>query len=301
MSTIEDVFEGEWKSPDEYLIKCPYCGDHRTHNHCYVNVVKGMFICHRCSEAGTIERLVEDHGDGEEIEPVPGMVEKRRYDEVKITDFKPITGMSGPMDRLALSYLKGRGVTRELIDIYGIRFSDFGRYYGRVIFPVVEKSDTVCFIARSFLEEAKPKYLFPHHGETLLTSNECVWGLNHAQIYTNIVIVEGVLDAIRVTQFAPLNIGAVSLHSKQMGEAQLLKLLKLPHDPKFIVMLDGDAYKDGLKVAGKLKTFGRNVTMALLDKDEDPGDMIKERLEEVLKFRTFPVNANLAVKVYLGG
>ena len=106
--TIEDVFEGEWKGPNEYLIKCPYCGDHKTHNHCYVNVVSGLFICHHCGEAGTLDRLLQDHGDGEEVEREPGMKEKVRHDETRITDFPTVTGMSSTLDTMALTYLKSR-------------------------------------------------------------------------------------------------------------------------------------------------------------------------------------------------
>ena len=41
--------------------------------------------------------------------------------------------------------------------------------------------------------------------------------------------------------------------------------------------------------------------MALLNKDEDPDSITEERLTEVLRTRTFRVDANLAMKVYLGG
>ena len=300
MSTIEDVFEGEWKSPEEYLIKCPYCGDHKTHNHCYVNVVKGMFICHHCGESGIVERLLMDHGDGEKVEREPGMVEKARYEEVDIESFKKVTGVVSTMDRMALTYLKGRGFTKEEIEKYDVRFSGFGRYFGRVIFPIVEHGENVSFISRSYMKTVYPKYLFPHHGETKLTTNECMWGWDSiTEEHMRVVLVEGIIDAINVNRFVDHH--ALALHSKQMGEAQLLKLLRLSRDTHFIVMMDGDAHKDGLKIAKKLKQYGRNVEMSLLAKDEDPGSLDGFRFGTAILERTFPVDVNLAMRVYLGG
>jgi len=303
MSTIEDVFEGVWKSQVEYLIKCPYCGDHRTHNHCYVNTDKGMFMCHHCGEAGPIERLMQDHADGEEIERGPGIVEKARHEEIDVRLFKQVTGMHNTMDRMALTYLKSRGLSKSEIAVYKIRYMDFGRYYGRVIFPVIENTDYVSFVARSFMEKVRPKYLFPHHGETKLTTNECMWGWNCVKGFRQdlVILVEGIFDAVSINRKSHRNCGGVALHSKQLGEAQLRKLLNLDRFTQFIVMMDGDAHKDGLKIAKKLKSYGRDVKMALLNKDEDPDSITEERLTEVLRTRTFRVDANLAMKVYLGG
>jgi 5S rRNA maturation endonuclease (ribonuclease M5) len=300
MSTIEDVFEGEWKSPEEYLIMCPYCGDHKTHNHCYVNVVKGVFSCHYCGETGSLDRLMQDHGDGEQVEREPGMKEKDRHEELDLDQFKPITGMTSTMDRMALSYLTGRGFSRQEITDYKLLYSDFGRFYGRVIFPIVEFGATVCFIARSYIRPVHPKYLFPRHGETQLTTNECLWGWDEAMAKRpdRIIITEGVIDSMALRRVGDFS---VSIHSKQIGQAQLMKLLRLPKTTQFVVMLDGDARKDGLKVAKVLAGYGRQTVMALLDNGEDPANITKERVDEVLKIRTFAVDVNLAMKVYLDG
>lgn len=302
MSTIDEVFDGEWKSPEEYLIKCPYCGDHTTHNHCYVNIVKGKFICHRCGEAGVIARLLRDHGDGEQVEREPGMVEKTRYEEVDINSFKLVTGMSNTIDRMALTYLTERGFSKKELSLYDVRFSDFGRYYGRVMFPIVEFGEYVSFISRSFMDKVHPPYLFPHHGETKLTTNECLWGWDQARKLglklKQVILTEGIIDAVAINRMGYFG---MSLHSKQLGDGQLLKLLRLSKTIKFIVMLDGDAKSDGLKVAKKLYDFGRDVEMSLLHKEEDPDMLSKSRLEHVLVFNTLPVDVNLAMQVYLGG
>lgn len=296
---IDEVFDGEWKSPEEYLIKCPYCGDHKTHNHCFVNIVKGMFMCHFCSETGTVDRLMKDHGEGEQVERGPGIFEKTRHEETDFNEFKTVSGMKSTVDRMALTYLKDRGFDRKEIEKFDIRYGDFGRYFGRIIFPIKEDGHVVSFVSRSFLKAVKPKYLFPHHGETSLTTNECMWGWDKAMENgaMRVLITEGVIDAIALGRAGYYS---VSLNSKQLGIAQKMKLLTLPKDVIFVVMLDGDAHRDGLKVAKSLRAFGRETYMTLLEKDEDPDSITVERLHDVLLTRTYPVDVNLALKVYLG-
>ena len=298
MTMIENVFEGEWKSEEEYLIKCPYCGDHKTHNHCYINVVKGVFSCHFCGEAGSLNRLLKDHGDGEQVERESGMKEKERHEQVDFTQFKLVTGINSTLDRMALTYLVGRGFNKQEIKDFNVGFSDFGRFYGRVIFPIIEFDKVVSFAGRSFLKAVHPKYLFPRHGQTKLTTNECLWNWDRAMIEQpkKVIITEGIIDAINIHR---LGYFAVSIHSKQLGKGQLLKLLKLPKTTEFIVMLDDDAHKEGLKISKVLSDFGRNVKMAMLYDLKDPAELDLRDLQFVLNEQTFPVDVNLAMKVYI--
>lgn len=297
--TIDEAFEGEWKSPEEYLIKCPYCGDHKTHNHCFVNTVKGQFICHFCGEVGTVERLMRDHGEGEQVERGPGVFEKTRHEATDFSDFKSVSGMKSTVDRMALTYLKDRGFDKEEIKKFDIRYGDYGRYFGRIIFPIKEDGKVVSFVTRSFLKAVRPKYLFPQHGETPLTTNECMWGWDKAlkNGAMRVLITEGVIDAIALSRAGYYS---VSLNSKQLGIAQRTKLLALPKECMFSVMLDGDAHREGLKVGKELRSFGRKTYVTLLDEDEDPDSILVDRLHEALLVDTYPVDVNLALKVYLG-
>jgi len=282
---IADVFKGERKSQNEYLIRCPYCGDHKTHNHCFVNPVKDRFMCHYCGENGTVKTLVRDHGDGVEIERSAGTFEKKKFKEVEWDQFKPVTGMSSTMDRMALKYLGERGIRKDQILHYDIRFSDYGRYYGRVLVPIFETGtdgwEVVSFMARSFIDKVKPKYLYPHHGETKLTTSECVfaWAWQLEEGTRHPVIVEGGFDAMAVS--ALVDFEGLSILSKQMSQAQLNKLLRLA-DRTFYVLLDGDARKDAIKIAKKIESYGRHVYVAELTGDDDPASVDKDVLSNVL-------------------
>lgn len=283
---IEDVFSGEWKSQNEYLIRCPYCGDHKTHNHCFVNTVKGRFMCHYCGENGLLLRLLKEHGDGVEIERSSGTFEKKKFHEVDWKQFRLVTGMSSTMDRMALKYLEGRGITKDEIGKYDIRYSDYGRYYGRVLIPIYETNvegdaEVMSFMARSFINKVKPKYLYPHHGETKLTTSECVFNWDYLldEWPRKSVIVEGGFDAIAVS--ALVGYEGLSILSKQMSQAQLNKLLRLT-DRTFYVLLDGDARKDSIKIAKKLESYGRQTYVAELSGDDDPASVETIVLNDVL-------------------
>jgi len=282
---IDDIFDGEWKSNQEYCIRCPYCGDHPTHNHCYVNAEVGFFICHFCGKKGTIRQLALDYGNGDEIESGPGLVEKERHTETDFLQFRKVTGIHDQLDRQALKYLKSRGFTKELIRFYNIKFASFGRYYGRVLVPILEDGRIVCFVARSFLEGVKPKYLFPHHGETINTTSECMFGWDAVRKNNPpyVVIVEGIFDAI----LGSVKDGGafIAINGKQLHNGQLFKLLKL--DTCFYIMLDGDALDGAMRIARTLKGFGHIPKLCRLSGEEDPASITKERMKEVLNEAMF--------------
>jgi len=190
---IEEVFEGEWMSEEEYLICCPICQDHPTHNHCYVNVKKKIFHCHYCGESGRLDellKLVEIVGEIEKEE----IVERKKEKLIEYSQFPRVARSGNYMNNLAFSYLESRGMSEKEIDDYDVRFSYSGRYYGRVLFPITEFGRIVCFSAGSILEHIKPKYLFPRLGSTILTASESIFGFDKAikQKGGTYVLVEGI-------------------------------------------------------------------------------------------------------------
>lgn len=279
---IEDIFEGKWTSETEYLIRCPVCGDHATHDHCSINIVKGIFHCFFKGCSGTLTQLIQEYGNGENVELRKGIVEKKKYSLMDFSQFKKITGVEGSNDRLALSYLKNRGVNEDEIELYGIKYcsNPTNRYYGRIILPIIENEKAVCLSARSFLPFIKPSYLFPHYGETICTAGETVWGLENAKFYCGrmVVLVEGIFDAIAVNQKSIRNGYGLALLNKAMTKSQQNKLLKLDKNIRFYIMLDADARKDSLKVARELFNYGRQVYVCRLD-EGDPASISKEQYD----------------------
>lgn len=268
--TIEEIFpDGEWKDENNYRIRCPYCGDHATHDHCDINVTTPQrFHCFYCGAHGTLKKLLKDQDKSGSLEPRKGVTEKKKYEPIDFNQFKKVTGKTGTLDRLALAYLtKKRGLTRAELELYNVRFAAAGRFYGRVLIPLYEDGILVNFIARSFLPFIQPKYLFPHHGETLLTTAEAIFGYgtlpaaNSMGVY---VIVEGVFDAIRVNRRArDLGVIGLAIMSSHLSAGQLHKLLELKN-PGFFIMLDADAHVNELRVAKSLVNYDRAVRLCLL-------------------------------------
>jgi len=269
---IEELFpDGQWTSEEEYLMRCPICGD-SSHNHCYVNVKKRLYNCHYCSEGGTLSYLLRQFGGGRNIELVETLrhVVKRTYEPTDFWSFSELTEESNSTGQQALHYLSQRGIASYEAELYQIRYADQGRYAGRVIIPIFDKNreQVVCFSARSFTG-AKPKYLFPSKGETLLTTSESVFGIHWAHEYRNVVIVEGAFDAMSVNRKLGAEWCGLSLLSKHMCQGQLLKLLHLPRNLNFYVMMDADARADTIKIASRLAGPCPNVWACQL-KQGDP-------------------------------
>ena len=279
---IEELLpEGEWASEDEYVVRCPFCGDHPTHNHCHVNPVKGVFFCHYSGDKGPIGKLLKKYEVVGELEPRKGITEKRKYEPTDFSKFLKVVGKNGTLDLLALTYLRKRGLSEDEIKFYDIRFSGAGRYYGRVLMPIYENRKLVCFVARSFMSVIKPKYLYPHTGETLLTANEAMFGYEEALKggCAAIVITEGIFDAVAVNRIVGLR--GLAILSKYLSEGQLLKLLKLPKNITYYVVLDFDAHKDAVKVARKVGAYEREIKLVFLEKG-DPASITGAELKEAM-------------------
>jgi len=284
---IEEMFpDGEWKSEKEYVIRCPFCGDHPTHNHCHVNVKKKVFFCHYEGCKGTLRELLKKCEITGELESRKKDTEEKKYELIDFSQFPRVKGDSGVLDGCAYDYLtdpleeRGRGLNKEEIEIYDFRFSGSGRFFGRVLVPIYEDHKVVNFVARRFLHRLKEKYIFPHTGETLLTSSEAIFGYEEAlKGCAAVMVTEGVFDAIAANRVVDLR--GVAILSSHLSKGQLYKLLRLPKDIDFFVCLDSDAHKKTLKIAKELYVLGRKVKIILLKKG-DPASISRDELVEAM-------------------
>jgi hypothetical protein len=254
---IQELFpDGKWESSTEYCISCPYCGDAKDHSHCFVSIVKGIFHCFYCGEAGSITKLINDHADRlattpeydsavptyKEVDaPVVKEIEFENFRRVPLLEQQPADEFS--LGHKAWRYLHERGLSDIEIHVYDIRYVPTGRYAGRVIIPVKEAGSVVCFSARSFLDSAvKPKYLFPAKGETILSASDSIFNYekieNPTRSLQTVVITEGIFDAIAVERLRLPDTICVSTLSKNITDAQAKKLLATRVNRKFIIMFD---------------------------------------------------------------
>lgn len=292
---IEELLpDGQWMSENEYVVRCPWL-DHPTHNHCYINVAKGVFFCHfgECGEKGSIKRLLKKYEIVGELEPRV-TVEKKEQELVDFSQFPRVMSKEGTLGMLAFSYLTGslenggRGLTVTELEEYDIRFSDSGKYYGRVLIPIYENNKMVNFVARSFMSCIKPKYLYPRTGETLLTCGEAIFGYEEAledvSIIT-IIITEGAFDAIAINRLRAAR--GLAILSSHLTKSQLKKLLGLSKSFVFIIVLDSDAHKDASHIAETLSAHKRKTMLVLLERGDPasiPIEDMKRAIEEAEKY-----------------
>jgi len=260
---LDQIFpKGQWANSDEFVIPCPYCpdGDHPTHSHCFLNPEKEVYHCFRCGASGSLRALLRDSGVDETI------IEEMRLGAPKPDaflhqpipfDFKPI-GLSGLFsERKAVEYLKARDLDESAFTKYDIRYTNTGRYGGRVIIPIYESRRMVCFVARAVFKSLYPKYLYPHRGETILTAGEAIFGYEGYST-KKVLLVEGVFDAISVRKkLGTDEFNIMAILGKSLSNYQAAKLWRLPTSA-FYIMLDKDARVDAITLATKLLRTRRN-------------------------------------------
>jgi hypothetical protein len=293
---IEDVFpDGKWMSDEEFLIQCPICGDHFDHNHCYVNIKKENFFCHYTGCKGHISRILYEDID---LKPRQKAIQEE-VEEIDFSQFPKVTGTEGFNDKMALTYLKSRGLNKDDIDTYDIRYASSGRFFGRVLVPIYEDKRLVCFVGRGFLHFIEPKYLFPRKRQTVLTISEAIFGYD--KVFTSprkrVYLTEGVFDAMAVDK--KLGGLGLALLTKHMSDRQLYKLVTFPSDISFWVLFDSDAQEEAVKVAGKLRAWGREAMFVPLE-EGDPASVDQEILAEALRLAR-PYSEELESRVILGG
>ena len=206
---------------------------------------------------------------------------------------------------IAYKYLRGRGLTKEEIKKYDIRYCNSGRFRSRVLFPVRENGEIAFFTARRFVSWIEPKYRNPALGETPLSVSKVIFGYEEAlrDSPPAVVVVEGIFDAIAVNRVPGMR--GLAILSSDLSDVQLIKLLRLPSKTQFFVCLDAEARKSTIKIVKTLSNQGRIVRAALLSTG-DPASISKEELIKSLKSaeryshdlesRIFKKNKSLKVK-----
>jgi transcription elongation factor Elf1 len=289
LKIIKDVLGHSYQSGHEHLFYCPFCDHHKMK--LSVNVDKSVFKCWICDKSGhDLGYLVRKFGTRQNRD------EWAKFDDqVEITDFDflfkvsetpveqridlpggftSLTGKTRPASSWsAYRYLAKRGVVKEDILKWKIGFCSEGEYSGRIIVPSFNKNGYVnYFIARSYGYEW-PRYKNPPASRDIIF-NELYINWNE-----DIIIVEGVFDAIKAGNAIPL-LGS----TLRDGSAFLETLVK--NNSTVYLALDEDASKKSRSIAGLLLRYGLNIYEINTSGFEDVGEMTKE------EFRTRKENAS---------
>jgi len=167
----------------------------------------------------------------------------------------------------AISYLRQRGITDEIIEKYDIGFTNKGKFFNRIIIPSYD-SDGVLnyFIARWFPNEyTKLKYLNPE-----VEKQEIIFNEGKVNWDATIYLVEGATDHIVTPNSIPLLGKFIS--------PILLDLLQEKAKAYIVVVLDDDAYEDAKRLYNELN-FGNlrgNIKIVKCPNGYDPSKVFEK-------------------------
>jgi len=250
-----------------------------------VNVDKSVFKCWICDKSGRdLGYIVRKFGSREDRD------EWSKYDDrVEITDFdflfaEPEAPSEQRVDlpealvsltdrtpsrsaQVALRYLFKRGFTKDDILKWKIGYCSDGEYSGRVVVPSFNENGYAnYFIARSY-GDAWPRYKNPPASRDIIFNELYVnWG-------EDIIIVEGVFDAIKAGNAIPL-LGSTLRENSALFQA----IVK--NGNRVFLALDEDASKKARSIARLLLKYGVEVYEIDTSGVEDVGEMTKNDFQD---------------------
>ena len=286
---LEDIF-GDYKNHNDYRYQvsfdCPVCsheikgleqGDGK--GNLEVNYKYGVYKCWVCAEThnthGSIYKLIKKFGNPRQLKKYLLLkpeddeeIANRTYKPVKLPkEFIPFkdAGMGlkmTPQYKQAYNYIKKRNITDLMLQIYNIGFCYSGPYESRIIIPSYDENKRLTyFIARSYLQKTKRKYMNPEAQKEIIIFNEHLINWDEP-----IYIVEGAFDSI----FIP---NAIPMLGKFISEHLFMKLYN--NAKKIVIVLDPDAWEDQQRLYHRLncgKLMGK-VWSIKLEGDKDIADL----------------------------
>jgi DNA primase len=310
-------FHGE-KTPSFYVYE-------DGHYHCFGCGAHGDAIGFIMQSEGAgfmeaVERLAAEAGlEVPKPSPEAAATEQRRLDLAAVLEAAQASyhrRLFLPEGRLALDYLRGRGLSEPTIHRFGIGWSGEGRgavaadlgrdgvtqdqlvdaglmrrddetgrpfdlFFNRVMFPIRDRRGRVISFGGRILGDGQPKYV--NGPETALFSKRrTLYALDLAREAVRggapLVVVEGYMDVIALHEHGFL--GAVAPLGTALTEEQFEDLWRLSDAP--ILCFDGDAAggratERALATALPFVSTQRTVTTIALQSGQDPDDFVRKR------------------------
>lgn len=253
----EDTGQIAFDCPECSAEKGMYDGDGK--GNLEVNYNRGMFRCWACHDTnnmhGPVMKLLKKYATPKNIrdyllvKPESDLVTEKEKKKIilKLPEgYKKFSDCNGKEYKYeqALSYIRERGITDEILKDFEIGFTTKGKFYNRIIIPSYDSNGELnYFIARWFPKEyTKLKYLNPE-----VEKQEIIFNEGKINWDSTIYLVEGATDHIVTPNSIPL-----------LGKYISPQLLDLLHDKAqsfVVIVLDDDAYDDAKSLYRQLN-FG---------------------------------------------
>ena len=284
LSILHNILGKSYKSNDEHLFACPYCGHHK--NKFSVNVEKNVYKCWICDARGkNLFRVIrrfgsfsqqekwkeltgfkQDLGEFDRLFEVEVVVEQREKVIEMPKGFTSLTRNSNSKShQRAIKYLAERGIGKYDILRWKMGYTTEGPFKNRIIIPSFNSAgDLNYFIARSFSGDYR-RYMNPP------VSRNIIFNELYVDFEEEVMIVEGVFDAVKANNAVPI------LGSTIRETSRLFK--KIVHnDTPVLLALDPDAKKKSESIKNLFLKYGIEVREVTYKDDRDIGDMSKEEV-----------------------
>lgn len=201
------------------------CSDGQRGYHLGFNVTRGNMNCWRCGPIKLLDGIqgilrcsrekaleaLRTYSDGKRTRAAPARIRRR--------EVIPPPGL-GPLLGVHRKYLKGRGITLGAAEDWGLQGTRHlsGLWSWRVCGPIKnEAGDIVCWLGRSIVTDAKPKYRLTDNDKCAEDPKTFLYGIEKVS-GDSVIIVEGPADAWNVGP------GAVALLGIDWKQEQANKL-----------------------------------------------------------------------------
>lgn len=293
LSILHNILGKSYKSNDEHLFACPYCGHHK--NKFSVNVEKNVYKCWICDARGkNLFRVIrrfgsfsqqekwkeltgfkQDLGEFDSLFEVEVVVEQKETVLEIPQGFKSLTRQSGNKSHIrALKYLSERGIGKYDILKWKIGYTTEGPFKNRIIIPSFNNvGDLNYFIARTFSDDYR-RYMNPP------VSRNIIFNELYIDFDEELTIVEGVFDAIKAENAVPI------LGSTIRETSKLFKKI-VQNDTPVLLALDPDAKKKSESIKKLFLKYGVEVREIQYPDERDIGDMSKEEVSVLSKNANF--------------
>lgn len=244
------------ESKGQAQFNCPECDDGQNKGNLEVNYEKDVFKCWSCKDTnnmyGGLYKLINKYGSKVDLQTYI-LLKPTAFKTDKVIDTRVIAIPEGltsitnsnsnyQVDKIK-KYLKDRNITDDIIKKFNISYTMFSPYKFRVIFPSYNSNDQIeYFVTRSIYENVKPKYVNADLDKELIIFFE-----QHINWNATIYLVEGIFDAIVIPN-------AIPILGKFISDKLYYKLQEKAKGG-VVIVLDGDAIKDGERLYTKLNTL----------------------------------------------
>jgi len=269
---------------DEINVFCPF---HKNSNSAamYINIKTGLWQCFNpsCAKKGNFRQLYfgitgKSFGKSTLIDVTALEKELNKYKNEYVVD------NSLNIDDIAIDYEKDidllntlieRGLSVETLKYFEIGFS---KEKDRVVIPVRSATyELVGFIGRAVVDTQQPRYLYNKGFKRA----DYLFNLQNAKLHSDVIIVEGSIDAMFVHQAGFSNV--VSSLGAAIPKSQI-SLLKKYFD-KIIIFSDNDMAGEAMRDGIIEQCLGKNISVAKVSEGlKDPGEMNKEQIQNAIKF-----------------